>query len=181
PRVVNVDLGAKSLELAHEISHFGVAQIRTVFLERQPHDQDARTFDVDALLNHQLRNPIGYVERHVVIDTAAGEDHLWVIADLLRLVREVVRIHSDAMATHQPRPEWQEIPLGSRSLQDLLGVDAKPVENQRQLIDERNVDIALCILDDLGCFGYANTRDLVRSRLDDAPVERIDKVRNRGW
>ena len=39
----------------------------------------------------------------VVVDAAAGEDHLRLVAELLRLRREVVRIDADAVAADEAR------------------------------------------------------------------------------
>ena len=60
--------------------------------------------------------------------------------------------------------------------QHLLGVDAEAMEDQRQLVDESNVHVALRVLDDLRRFGDANARSLVRAGLDDRGVQRIDEV-----
>ena len=87
------------------------------------------------LLRHQLDDLAGDVERHVVVEAPAREDHLRVVADLLRLVRQVVRVHADAVPADQARAERQEVPLGAGGLQHLLGVDAEAVEDQRQLVD----------------------------------------------
>ena len=61
-------------------------------------------------------------------------------------------------------------------LQHLLGVDPEAVEDQRELVDERDVDVALRVLDHLGRLGDADARRLVRARLDDARVQRVDEV-----
>ena len=76
----------------------------------------------------------------------------------------------------RPGPERQEVPLGAGRLQHFLGVDAEAVEDQRQLVDQRDVDVALRVLDHLGRFGDADARRLVRAGLDDARVQRVDEV-----
>ena len=110
-----------------------------------------------------LRDLPGDVQRHVVVQAPAGEDHLRVIADLLRLVRQVVRIDADAVAADQARAERQEVPLAAGGVQHLLGVDAEAVEDQRQLVDQRDVDVALGVLDDLGGLGDPDAGGLVRA------------------
>ena len=47
PRIVDVDLGAVVLELAHHVGHLRIAQVRAVFLEREPEHQDARALGED--------------------------------------------------------------------------------------------------------------------------------------
>ena len=58
-----------------------------------------------------------------------GQDHLGSIADLLRLVSQVVRIDADAVPADEAGPEVQEIPLRPGRLQYLFGIDAEPVED----------------------------------------------------
>src|SRR3982074_724356 len=77
----------------------------------------------------------------------ARQDHLGVIADLLRLVRQVVGIHPDAVAAHQSRPERQEVPLAAGRVQHFLGVDLQAIEEESELIDQRDVHVALRVFD----------------------------------
>ena len=107
------------------------------------------------------------ISAHVVVDAPAGQDDLRVIADRLRLVGQVVRIDADAVAADQARPERQEVPLGAGGLQHVFGVDAQSVEDQRQLVDQRDVDVALGVLDDLGGLGHFDAGRLVRAGDDD--------------
>ena len=103
------------------------------------------------------------------------------VAHLLCLVREVVGVHADAVSAHQTGPEAQEVPLGARRRQHLAGVDAEFVEQQRQLVDERDVDVALGVLDDLRGLGDADRRRSVGARGDDLGVEGVHKLgRRRG-
>ena len=46
------------------------------------------------------------------------------IAELLGLVREIIGIDADAVATHQARAEIQEVPFGARRREYLGRVDA---------------------------------------------------------
>jgi hypothetical protein len=59
----------------------------------------------------------------------AGEDHLRVVAQHVRLVREVIRIDADAVSADESRPERQEVPFGARSFEDFERVDADLVED----------------------------------------------------
>ena len=76
----------------------------------------SRALDRRAVLDQLLHRLLGDVLAHAVVDAAAGEDHLRVVAELLRLVREVVRIDADAVAADEPGPERQEVPLRARRL-----------------------------------------------------------------
>jgi hypothetical protein len=71
---------------------------------------------------------------------------------------------------HQAGPKRQEVPLRAGRLEDLRRIDADPMEDQRQLVDEGDVDIALRVLDHLGRLGDLDAGDLVHSGRDDAAV-----------
>src|SRR6202042_897057 len=111
PRVVDVDARALLLQLAHHFDYLRVSDVGAVLLERDAEHQHAGPFDVDALGRHELGNPPGDVQTHVVVEAPPGEDHLRVIADFLGLVGEVVGVDADAVPTDQARLEVEEVPL----------------------------------------------------------------------
>ncbi len=80
------------------------------------------------------------------------------------------------MAAHQPRTERQEVPFRACGAQHLLGVDADALEDQREFVDERDIHIALGVLDYLGGFRHFDTRRLMRSGRDDRCVQRIHEI-----
>ena len=176
PGIVDIDLRVGIAQLVDDVDHARVAHIRAVFLERQAHHQDAGADQVDAFRNHQANDLGSDIKTHVVVDPAAGEDHRRVITDFLRLVGQVIRIDADAMAADQPGREIQEIPLAAGGREDFLGIDFHAVEDHRQFVDQRDVDIALGVLDDLGGFGDADARCLVGAGRDDGPVDRVDEI-----
>ncbi len=90
-----------------------------------------------------------------------ASDDLRVIADRLRLVRQIIGIDADAVPAHKPGPEGQEIPFGPGRLQHGFGVDAHPVEDDCELVDECDVEIALRVLDHLGGFSHTDRFRLV--------------------
>ena len=53
----------------------------------------------------------------------------------------------------RPGPERQEVPLGAGRLEHVERVDADAVEDERQFVHQRDVEVALGVLDDLGRFG----------------------------
>src|SRR3546814_1079371 len=71
------------------------------------------TSRLETALLHQLDHPLGNVAAHGVVDPAPGQDHVRVVADLLRLVGQVVGVHADAVAADQAGAERQEVQLGS--------------------------------------------------------------------
>ena len=76
--------------------------------------------------------------------------------------------------------EFQEIPLGAGGLQHFGGVDADPVEQDGQLVHQRDVEVALGVFDNLGGFGDADGRGAVDAGGDDGFVERGDLVEGFG-
>ena len=84
------------------------------------------------------------------------------------------------MAADKTGPERQEIPLRTRRLQNCFGVDAHLVEDHRQLVDQRNVEVALRILDYLRGLGDLDAARLVCARHNDLVVKRIDDIGDLG-
>jgi hypothetical protein len=99
-----------------------------------------------------------------------GQDHLGVVAHRFGLGGEVVGVHADAVAAHQTGGERQEVPLGAGGRQHVPGADAQPVEDERQLVHERDVEVALGVLDHLGGLGHPDGGGAVNAGGDDAPV-----------
>jgi hypothetical protein len=180
PRIVDLDARTIDEQLPHHVDHACVADIGTILLEGEPEHEDPRIAELDALADHQLRDALRDVDAHAVVEPATRQDHFRVVADGLGLVRQVVRINADAMTADQAGPERQEVPLAAGRLQHFLRVDAEAVEDQGQLVDQRNVDVALCILDDLRGFSDLDARCTVRAGRDDRAVQRIDEIRDFG-
>jgi len=165
------------VQFGDDVHHPGIAQVRAILLERKPQDQHFGLGGGNFALRHQFDHPLRDVAAHAVVDPAAGEDNLRVIPDLLRLVGEVVRIHADAVATDQTRPKRQEVPFAARRFQHFMGIDAHALEDQRQLIDQCDVDVALGVFDHLGRFGHTDAGGAVGAGADDLPVQVIDELR----
>ena len=138
-------------------------RIVTVGLARPRCNKRAHAFARDALA-------------HAVVDAPAGEDHLRMIAGLLGAERQVIRIDADAVAADQARLERQEIPFGRRGGQHVAGVDAELLEDRGQLVHERDVEIALRVLDHLGGLGDLDRRRAMDAGLDHRAVDVGDDV-----
>ncbi len=98
------------------------------------------------------------------------------VAELLGFVCKVVGIDADAMASDQPGPERQKIPLGTGCLEHLLRVDSNALENHREFVDQGNIDIPLRVLNNFGSFGNFDARCLVRPGSNNISVDTIDEV-----
>ena len=91
---------------------------------------------------------------HGIIYVPAGIDDPRVVSQFVGFPRQVIRVNANAVSAHQSRREFEEIPFRSRCLQHFIRVDADAIEYDAELVDERNIDIALRILDDFGSFCY---------------------------
>ncbi|MNN40793.1 hypothetical protein D3C81_1548800 [compost metagenome] len=80
------------------------------------------------------------------------------------------------MPAYQARTKWQEVPLRPGSLQNGLGINTHFIENQCQLIDQRNIQIALRIFNNFCSFGNLDALGLVSASNNDCVVQRIDKI-----
>ena len=99
---------------------------------------------------YDLRNNI---RRHAIVNAPSRQNHMRVVAELLRFVGQVVRVHADTMAANQPWAKRQEVPLRTGCLEDFLGIDTHQVKDHRQLIDKRDVHVTLRVLDNFRGLG----------------------------
>src|SRR5439155_17947622 len=95
-----------------------------------------------------------------IVDAPAGEDHVGMVARLLRSKRQVIGIDTNAVATDEARCEIDEIPFCRSRRKHVAGIDVELVEDRGKLVHESDVEVALCVLDHLGRF-----RDFYRRRL----------------
>jgi hypothetical protein len=84
------------------------------------------------------------------------------------------------MPADQARAEVEEVPLRARGLEHLVGVDAHLVEDDRELVHEGDVEVALRVLDHLGGLGHADRGRLVHARRHHRGVEVGDLVERLG-
>ena len=74
-------------------------------------------------------------------------------ADRLRLVRQIIGIDADAVAADEARAEGRKFHLVPAAASTSRGVEAEVLEQHGKLVDQRDVHVALDVLDDLGGFG----------------------------
>ena len=165
------DLDAVGPQLMDDVDDLGVAQVAAILLECQTQHVDLGALDVAARCDHQLDGLFGDELAHAIVDAPAGQDDLRVVAQHFGLVRQVVGVHADAVPADQAGLEAQEVPLGSCSFQHFGGVDAQLVENDRQLVHQGDVEVALGVLDHLGRLRGLDGRGPVHAGHDDLLVE----------
>ncbi len=83
------------------------------------------------------------------------------------------------MATDEAGCEGQEVPLGAGRGEDVGGADAEAIADERELVHERDVEVALGVLDDLGSLSDHDAGGPVDTGWDDALVGRGDTLKRR--
>ena len=169
-------LNAVFPKLVHDVDDLGISGIRAVLLEGKAQDRNSGGFDRNIGLDQVFHHVLCHIFSHVVVDPAAGENDLAVIAHHFRAVGQVIGIHADTVSAHQTGEEFQEIPLGSRSLQHGFGVDAHFIENNGKFVHESDIDIPLAVLDDLGGLRNLNGLRTVYARFHHQLVNLCDGV-----
>src|SRR5215469_15038112 len=99
----------------------------------------------------RLRDERAAEVRHLLVDLAGELDELGVEAELARLPAEVEGIDRDAVPTEAGAGAEAHVAEGLRrgGVDDLPDVDSHPVAEHRELIDERDVDRAEDVLEEL--------------------------------
>ena len=175
PGVVHVNPGAEAAQFGHHVYDAGVAQIRTIFLEGETQHQDGSVHHIKTATEHELDDLAGNVRAHAIVDAAAGKNDFRVAADFLGLVGQVVGVDADAVATDETGAEREEVPFAAGGGKYGVGVEAEPIEEHGQFIDEGDVDVALGVFDDLGGFSDADAGGEMGAGGDDAAVESVDE------
>ena len=98
------------------------------------------------------------------------------VAGLLRAIGEIIGIDPDTVSADQAWGEIEEIPFGGGRRKHVLRVDVERVEDGRKLVHESDVEIALRVLDHLGCLRDLNRRCLVQASRHHRTVNRRDNV-----
>ena len=53
-------------------------------------------------MHHQFDDMLGNVPTHIIIQAQARQNNFRIIAQFLRLVGKVIRVHTDAVAANKP-------------------------------------------------------------------------------
>ena len=157
-----------------DVVDLAVAGVGTVFLEGDAENVDLRVLRRFPGLDHLLDGRVRHEGAHAVVHLSAVEDDLAVIAKFLSHIRQIVRIHADAVAAHQTGLEAQRVPLGVHARQHLVRVDAHAVADHGDLVHESNVDVALAVLHDLDGLRRLDAGDREGASLDDDIVDLLD-------
>jgi hypothetical protein len=86
------------------------------------------------------------------------------VSQLSCLVNQIIRIYRDAVPAPQARRVLVEVPLCARRLQHILGIQARLMEYERELIHQGDIDVPLDVLYDLrrlSCLDVPGDKDVV--------------------
>ena len=171
---------SERLQFADYVDDAGVADVGAIFLEGEAQHDHGLAVHLEALQDHALDGLFGDVLPHAVIDFPARENDLRVIAHGHGLVGEVVGVYSDAMPAHEAGTKGQEIPLRAGRLEDFQGVDADFMEDDRQLVHQRDIEVTLRVFDHLRSFGHLDRAGAIHAGRHDTAVDLGDAIQRRG-
>ena len=60
--------GVVNLQFGYKVNNSGIAQVRTVFLEREAEHQDSRIGHLQLPHHHELDDLTGYIDSHIIVD-----------------------------------------------------------------------------------------------------------------
>ena len=135
---------------------------RTFGLKATPRTPTLAPLSAALAVVERLGDEVDDVARHREVDVAGELDEAVDEVELARAPRQVVRIDRDAVpADAGPGRELHEPErLGRRGVDDLPDVEAHPLAQQRELVDERDVDVAEDVLEELRELGRVGRRQL---------------------
>ena len=134
-----------------------------------PEEQHLGGFSGKTGFPQDIDKHLGYVIGHGAIDGARSGDEASGHAHIRRTLNHVVRVDGNAVAAHaNAGGVTMEIPFRRCSRQHVFHVHVHGGEDTCKFVDQGDVDVALHVLDDLGCLGdlelpdvaYVLTREL---------------------
>ena len=128
---MHVDLDVVGFECFHDIHYPRIADVRTVFFERESQHKHTGVNDVDASLGHEFNQPIDDMFTHTVVDSAPSQNDLRMVPDFLGLERQIVGVDTDTVTANETGLEGEEVPFGTRGLQYFVRIEAQFFKYER--------------------------------------------------
>ena len=113
---------------------------------------------------------------HRIVDAAAGKNNFGRVAQASGFVGQVERVDADAVAAHEAGRELEEVPLGAGGGEHVAHVEIHAAHDEGELVHERDIDVALGVLDDFGGFGGLDRGGAEDAGGDDAAVDGGDRL-----
>src|SRR5690625_460824 len=164
-----------TFELLDNIHNTCIAEVGTVFLECEPKYQDPSINWVEPALQHEPDCLVGDIGPHSIICAPSGQYHVRMMANLLRLIGQVIRIYANAVSAYQPWPEREKVPFSPGSLQYFECIDVQLIEKNGQVVYQCDVEVPLSVLDDFGCFSYTDAACFMGAGRNDTPVHFVEE------
>ncbi len=154
-RIAGDDHGPFSGQQVHHLQGRGLAIVVYIGFVGHPEKHHNRAVERLALAVEHAGDQIAHVTWHLGINLAGQFDETRVHIVGAGLPGEVVRVNRDAV-TAQARP-WRKlhepVGLGGSSLNHLPDIEAHPVAQQGQFVDQRDVHCPKDVLEEFGHFG----------------------------
>ena len=144
-------------QLIDNVHHFGVAQVGAVFLKCQTQYSNLSATHPVAVLHQSLDRLLSHKLSHVIICLTPSQNNLRMVANRLCLIRQIVGVDTNTVASDQAGPEREKIPFAACCFQNIKRINTQPVKNHRQFIHKRNIKISLRIFNNLGGFSNFNS------------------------
>ena len=159
-----------------DICHFGIACIRTVFLESETQYQYACILDGHTLDVHMVHQLLSHICAHTVVQSTGAGHHTRQDAVYLCTFDHIVWIDADAMAANQSGLHMYEIPFAGSGVEHIASIYAHCGKDFGQLVDKGYIDIALAVFDNFGGLGNTYGGGLVGTVEEHGVVEAVHKV-----
>ena len=93
-------------------------------------------------------------------------------------MNEVIRVHADAVATHQSGTQLDKVPLAAGRFEHIVRVDAHGVENLGQFVHEGDVHVALAVFNNFRGLGHLDAGRLMGAVDKDTVVHGVHQIGN---
>lgn len=178
--VVVRNVGALEVKLVDDFDGGRVARVVDVLFEGDAEREDFCAAYALAVLVERVGDFRDHVARHAQVDLRGQLDELGVEVEFACLPREVVGVDRDAVAADAGAGVERHVTerFRRRRVDDLPDVDLHAIAQERQFVDERDVDAAENVFEQLGHLGDSWVGHLDDELLgDDLRVEVLCELR----
>ena len=105
-RIYNHGGNAVLTQFLVNIDDLGISGVGTILLKGKSEDGNLSALYGDICLNQVLHHGLCHIFTHIVVDAASGKNDLGMVAQLLCLIGQIVRIHTDTVTSHKSRLEF---------------------------------------------------------------------------
>ncbi|EGJ75134.1 putative nucleotide sugar dehydrogenase [Streptomyces sp. Tu6071] len=171
--VVEDDFGTERTKALYHVPGRGLSLVGDVGLVCHPHQQDSGSAERLSGPVKELLGAFDHISGHSGVDFLCQFDHAEGVAEGAHLVREVIWIDGYAVAADARSGAkcLEAEGFGGCAVDGVPQVDAEFMAEHGHLVHQRDVDVTVCVLDELGHLGFAGSCGLY-DLVDEFPVER---------